>query len=415
MSYSCRVVHCALIMFAFLSMAFGGSLLANTGNNDQSAYSGLDDEGQIGPTRIAAKSKKLNKKKNKAQKKSENLDSTVLISDDPDDKPTSTLLLDIESLYLSPQQKETLYLSAFQTLEQAEDLGEILGKEIVPKEKILKDPVITCQCLNNKHPLCRGASTTTCISRVASTVDATYVIYGFLQDMDDLYLLTLSMIDVKNKKEINRVKTTLPITAEINAINAAVGESTCKLTRRYGCEDADMAAVAPATSPTAPAEVVVEPVPDTMVAEADEQDIEAMTTMEDEKPDVVIPDKPPVALDDSQVKLFKTTGWVMIGLSAASLIGGATCTTLMYMYKSDYDAAQSGEGAKARDAKDKTLMMQWTSVGLYSVAGVTAAVGIPMLVLGYMAEDYNEYQKKNALLLPVVGPDNVGLALSGRF
>jgi len=113
--------------------------------------------------------------------------------------------------------------------------------------------------------------------------------------------------------------------------------------------------------------------------------------------------------DDTQ-RDMEISGWVMIGMSAAALVGGGTTTGLMFVAKQDYDDAKTGEGAKARDARDRAELMQWTSVGLYAAAGAFAAAGIPLLVLA------NEKKPKSTTWLsPAIGPRVVGVSLQGRF
>jgi len=399
MPYRCRPVICMLVIVLLCSMFAHGSLFAKIVDQSMTPR----DNSKVN-TPIDKKGKTLG-----TDKKSEKTD--INQSEQTD---TKTILLDMESIYLSKAQKAVLYNVAFQTLKQAEDLGTILDKSSIPQKSIFKNVISTCQCLDNSHPLCKGANPSQCLSKVAKTTNATYAVYGNLQDMDDLYLLEMKIIDVAKGESIHAVKTTLPITAKSELINQTIAETTCKLTKRFGCGEAPEIVAAPVVAPAV--KVPEESDPEVLISDEIDQDIEADMVFEDEieEPDPVAARKPPVELTNEQVKLYKTTGWVMVGISAASLIGGATCTGLMYKYKSDYDNAKPGEGAFARDAKDKTKMMQWTSIGLYSVAGVTAAVGIPLLVLGYLADDYNQAQE-SALLLPTVGPNNFGLALSGRF
>jgi hypothetical protein len=330
--------------------------------------------------------------------------------DEPLDLPPApkfkTILLDIEPVDMDEKLAARVYVRVFEVLQQAEDLGDVIGREAFGKGQLYRHLVRTCQDIENIG----------CLGRFAEKTKATMAVFGQIQDMDDLTVLTLYLMDVKTHQIRESVRTPIPKPASDQEIieNAAI--AACRLVRHYGCgTPAQPAALAvvPVPAPAARAQAP-EPLSDDAdldEAETDEDEDDLDDEDEEDSPIVAAakPAKATKSYSDRQ-KTFIITGWTFVALSAASLAGGAATTALMVQAVDEYNAAQPGEGQKARDARSRAETMQWTSLGLYSAAGACAAVGIPLLVLGYQDDP-----ETATSLLPVVAPDGFGLVLTSRF
>lgn len=344
-----------------------------------------------------------------------------------------TILLDINPVDMDPKVMGRIYARALDVMKGAQDLGTVYGREALGEGQLYQHVVRTCQDIENVP----------CIARFAARTEATLAVFGQISDLDDIYLLELHLLDLRSTRVRESVRVTIPKPATDQELIENTAQATCRLVRHYGCKAASRAAalaapaVVPATAPGPAAPRAPAQAPDSPAQASDDDDdtpppAAAPASTRVSNPEVLdwddedLDDEPPARATSAarpqspagkgprsprsaRQKTLSNTGWAFIALSAASLAGGATTTALMFQAKSDYDAAQPGEGAKARDARDRALMMQWTSLGLYSAAGAFAAVGIPLLVLGY------QDSPDQTVLLPSAAPDGVGLVLTTRF
>lgn len=362
-------------------------------------------------------------------------DDDLLESDDDDLLSTArtppaatrnrTILLDIYPVDMERDLIGRIEARVLEIMRSAQDLGVVYGREALGEGQLYQHVVRTCQDVENL----------VCMARFAARTEATLAVFGQIRDLDDIYLLELYLLDVRSSRLRESVRVTIPKPAEDLEIIENAAQAVCRLVRHYGCTSATRRAIlAPAVAPSAQPQTAQpdarisddddEPLPVAAPAPAGPPDDEPLWDDDDfddgfdDEPAVravpaartARPTPGPKAPRTLKQKTYINTGWTFVALSAAALAGGGATTALMFQAKSDYDAAQPGEGAKARSARDRALTMQWTSLGLYSAAGAFAAVGVPLLVLGYQDSPADEF-----VLLPATTPEHVGLVLRTRF
>ena len=359
-------------------------------------------------SRRKRKSKKKRRKSLKKPKKEIDEEDELLMDDDDDeellkdfDQPppmldkVRTVLLDIRPVDASEAMTEGIYGHVKATLKGAEDLGEILDRSDLGRGKLYRHVVQTCQGIDNSL----------CLRGFARGVNARYAIYGELRDLDDMYLLLLEMMDVRTGRilETTRAKISKPA----RDINKRACEAACRLVRLYGC--APEKPPAPGAFTAFPEQTESEP-----VSEAPDLEDDYFTT-EERKPTAPDDASDVTKSDEGGLSGMAIGGCVMAGFGGAALVGGATTTALWIKAMNEYNSAKEGEGEKARDAKDRAIKMQWTSLGLYATAAALTAGGVTMIVLVSRQEDNSGSGGGDEWVAPMVGPKTYGLMIGGSF
>ncbi len=310
---------------------------------------------------------------------------------DPEaDEALRTVLLDIGVVDAEDGDAQRAYRAVLKTLASAEDLGEVVGRDVLGFGGMYRHVVNSC----------RGMENTPCLANFAKSVEARYAVFGQLRDLDDVFLLELALMDVRRGRMLETAKAQIAKPGTTLAKQAA--EAACRLTRNYGCSKDAMGAVA-----VAPVAAPVTLQTNTPQGMAKPQESYFSTQSE-------TPEKAMQVERSGGPSSMAIGGWVMVGLAAGAAVGGAVTTALMFKEYDTYDNAQPGEGQKARDAKDAAQLYQWTSLGLYIGAGALAAGGITLLVLDAMApadgSGGGDWQ-----IVPSMSPSGPGMNVMGRF
>jgi len=345
-----------------------------------------------------------------------------------------TVLLDIQPVNSGEGEAQAVYDAVLETIKQAEDLGEINGRlelgSIIPE----MHPMEKCRSIDNKR----------CIRQTGMDINARYLVYGALRDMDDVYLIELELMDVRGGEVLQEVRT--QIVKPSTRLPERASEAACRLTRMYGCEQEEAmtaGAVAVAPMPVDTSEQKTQAADDESYFEDEKEPAaqeEKASTADDEadfeniEEDETKPEPTAVAVQETAnepepeqsiekssgdgSKTNKILGYTFAGIGAAALVGCVTTTSLMYVKYDEYNSVKQTDpdaASKAKAKKDDVKTLYWASIGLGVGAAVSGGLSLMFFLLdGTGSGDYDSIDSDWSAA-PMVTPESSGFVINGRF
>ncbi len=211
--------------------------------------------------------------------------------------------------------------------------------------------------------------------------------------------------------DIERGRTPLPGALKVAAgVNHSVlieymGDVILSRIVRVSSGDTAIVSVAVPNDTAAVASAVPEDLPSEVVDEKEKDEVEKKESTT--KPSEVEKEKP---------SPLKTVGWVMVGVGAAALAGGAV-TGIMTTTKAgdleDRCPDQNCPGESEKELRDSVDALALTTDILLPVGGAIAVTGVVLLIIGYRNA---EKEAGSAVsVAPLLAPDTGGLVLTGSF
>ncbi len=349
-------------------------------------------------------------------------------------KALDTVLLDIQPVNSTEGEAQAVYDAVLETIKLAEDLGEINGRLELGSTMPEMHPMEKCRSIDNKR----------CIRQTGMDLNARYLIYGSLRDMDDVYLIELELMDVRGGQVLQEVRT--QVVKPSTRLQERAAEAACRLTRMYGCEQEEtmtggavaVAAPMPAAAEEQPPRNVDdesyfddEEKPATAEEQAPVSDDEADfndSEKEEAAPVEAVAAQPPAEPEPEQEIVRKSSadrsgtyrilGYTFAGIGAAALVGCATTTALMYMKYDEYNAVKTTDpdaSAKAKSKKDDVKTYYWATIGLGIGTVVSGGLSLMFFLLDGSGSGDFDADTSDWSAAPMVSPEAAGFLVNGRF